>query len=196
MGVTIDDTLANAMSGVYTYRAQGAIYHRIGSLLPEHDDRPRYMQMYIFDTDHEIENRMAENSLVNRQVLAVLKQVLDTYNPYVQVLRQISQHEHMQNIRLHIKELPPSERQYHMPTSSQVAAILVGEEDPIERNDRDIIVQTTGGHLLNVPDTVGFYDPLQYPLLHPHGNFGWDLNVFNNYFRTISCRAYYSYLLQ
>ncbi|PIA38864.1 hypothetical protein AQUCO_02700218v1 [Aquilegia coerulea] len=167
MGVNIDDTLANAMGGVYTYRAQGALYHRIGTLLPQDGQRPRYMQMYIFDTDREIEHRMEENNSLNCQVLTILKQILDTHNPYVQVLRQISQHEQMQNIRLHIKELPPYERQYNMPTSSQVAAILV--------------------------DTAGFYDPLQYPLLHPHGNFGWDLNVFNNYFQSVSCRAYYSY---
>ncbi|PIA37966.1 LOW QUALITY PROTEIN: hypothetical protein AQUCO_02900072v1 [Aquilegia coerulea] len=152
--------------------------------------------MYIFDTDHELQHRKDENNLVNSQVLAILKQILDTYNPYVQVLRQISQHEQMQNIRLHIKELPPNERQYNMPTSSQVAAILVGEEDPIDKNDRDIIVQMPNGDLLNVPDTAGFYDPLQYHLLHPHGNFGWDLNVFDNYFYSVTCRAYYSYLLQ
>ncbi|PIA60436.1 hypothetical protein AQUCO_00300145v1 [Aquilegia coerulea] len=163
MGVNIDDTLANAMDGVYTYRAQGAIYHRIGSLLPEGGNRPRYMQMYIFDTDHELQHRMDENNLVNRLVLAILKQILDTYNPYVQVLRQISQHEQMQNIRLHIKELPPNERQYNMPTFSQVAAILVGEEDPNDRNDGDIIVQTANGDLLKCSRHCRFLRPFAIP---------------------------------
>ncbi|XP_021742949.1 uncharacterized protein LOC110709046 [Chenopodium quinoa] len=34
MGVHIDESLANAQQGVYTFRAQGSIYHKIGGLLP------------------------------------------------------------------------------------------------------------------------------------------------------------------
>ena len=32
-------------------------------------------------------------------------------------------------------------------------------------NPRDILVQSTSGQLMNVLDTAGYYDPLQYPLL-------------------------------
>uniref|UniRef100_A0A803KZG7 Helitron helicase-like domain-containing protein n=2 Tax=Chenopodium quinoa TaxID=63459 RepID=A0A803KZG7_CHEQI len=63
MGVHIDESLANAQQGVYTFRAQGSIYHKIGGLLSNGSDcRPRFLQLYIYDTEHEIENRLAENS--------------------------------------------------------------------------------------------------------------------------------------
>lgn len=121
--------------------------------------------------------------------------MLDRCNPYVRVIRQISQVNDLHDVRLHIKEQPTYRRQYNMPTSPQVAAILVGGEDPSEVLPRDIIVETNSGQLLNVPDTACLYDPLQYPLLLPYGSFGWDLTIFSDNARRISCRAYYAYML-
>ncbi|KAL7184236.1 hypothetical protein ACSBR2_026395 [Camellia fascicularis] len=48
--------LATRSRGVYTIRAQGAIYYKIGSLLPNSNDRPRYLQLSVYDTDHKNEN--------------------------------------------------------------------------------------------------------------------------------------------
>ncbi|XP_026459925.1 uncharacterized protein LOC113360655 [Papaver somniferum] len=108
----------------------------------------------------------------------------------------ISQGTDFQDVRLHIKEQTTFLRTYNMPTSPQVAAVLVGGEEPSEVLPRDIIVETNSGKLLNVPDTACFYDPLQYPLLHPYGSFGWDLTIFGDNAKRISCRAYYAYMLQ
>ena len=33
------------------------------------------------------------------------------------------------------------------------------------------------GNLINVQDTVGVYDPLQYPMLFPFGTYVWDINT-------------------
>ena len=35
LGANIDEELANAREGVYTFRIQGALYHQIGGLLPK-----------------------------------------------------------------------------------------------------------------------------------------------------------------
>jgi hypothetical protein len=40
--------------GVYAFRIQGEIYHRIGSLLPQHDAQPRFCQLYIYDTTNQL----------------------------------------------------------------------------------------------------------------------------------------------
>ncbi|KAF1879729.1 hypothetical protein Lal_00039741 [Lupinus albus] len=53
LGVHLDNTLAATGRGIYTFRAQGSIYHNIGGLHPNEGDRPRFMQLYIYDTDHE-----------------------------------------------------------------------------------------------------------------------------------------------
>ena len=47
MGVHIDENLATACS-TFTFRTQGSIYHRIGSLLPDDNSKPRYLQLYIY----------------------------------------------------------------------------------------------------------------------------------------------------
>ncbi|MCL7025289.1 hypothetical protein MKW94_014643 [Papaver nudicaule] len=43
IGVRIDNELANSKKGVYTYRAQGTMYHKIGSLIPEPNNIPRFL---------------------------------------------------------------------------------------------------------------------------------------------------------
>ena len=48
-----------------------------------------------------------------------------------------------------------------------MAAIIVGGEEAGGLSGREILVQTFGGNLINVQDTTGFYDPLQYPILFP-----------------------------
>lgn len=37
----------------------GENYHQIGSLLPLPNDGPKFAQLYIYDTDNEVSNRMA-----------------------------------------------------------------------------------------------------------------------------------------
>jgi hypothetical protein len=54
VGARFDHELANAKTGVYTFRVQGSFYHRIGSLLPNPDSQPQYLQMYIWDTQREL----------------------------------------------------------------------------------------------------------------------------------------------
>ncbi|CAL2256484.1 unnamed protein product [Prunus armeniaca] len=66
----------------------------------------------------------------------------------------------------------------------------------VNRNGRDIVVETISGRLWNVQDCVGFYDPLQYPLLLPYGTYGWDINTHDDNGRDVSCCDYYSYMLQ
>lgn len=52
------DTKINNGKGPPTLRMQGQTCHRVGSLLPLPGDSPKYAQLYIFDTDNEISNRM------------------------------------------------------------------------------------------------------------------------------------------
>jgi hypothetical protein len=43
--------------GVYAFRIQGEIYHRIRSLLPQHDAQPRFCQLYIYDITNQLQHR-------------------------------------------------------------------------------------------------------------------------------------------
>ncbi|GJX48284.1 hypothetical protein Tco_0273474 [Tanacetum coccineum] len=54
---TIDHSI-NVGTGLYTFRINGQNYHRIGSLLPQEGTQPRYAQLWFFDTQNEIRNRL------------------------------------------------------------------------------------------------------------------------------------------
>lgn len=56
MGAHVDHSVTGTQ-GPFTYRVHGQIIHRIGSLFPEDGAPPEYLQLYIFDTENESENR-------------------------------------------------------------------------------------------------------------------------------------------
>ncbi|XP_073138140.1 uncharacterized protein [Henckelia pumila] len=104
--------------------------------------------------------------------------------------------EDIPSYKLIIKEQQPNQRQYNLPTASQVAVVIVDNECSYNLRSRDIIIQGIGGHLMNIQDIVGYYDPLQYPLLLPYGTYGWDTNSRNNDGSRVTCLNYYAYMLQ
>lgn len=195
MGVHLDHTINTLGRGPYTFRAQGSIYHKIGDLIPDDGRRPRYLQAYIYDTEHELENRLSESEVLDRGTVEKIQQILNHCNPFVQSFRSLGQCNDLPNCRLIIREQPADRRQYSLPTASQVAAIIVGG-DNINPNGRDFIVQAKSGQLRNVKDSVGYYDPMQYPLLLPYGTYGWDINLRGNNGKKMTCCDYYAYMLQ
>jgi len=52
------DTITNKGRGPPTIRLQGQVCNRIGSMLPLQGQRPKFAQLYIYETDNEISNRM------------------------------------------------------------------------------------------------------------------------------------------
>lgn len=58
LGANIDETV-NIGRGPYVFKVSGQIYHHIGRLCPEVGKDPRFLQLYIYDTDHEVDNRLA-----------------------------------------------------------------------------------------------------------------------------------------
>lgn len=71
---------------MFTYRVQGELCHRIGSLLPEDDQPPQFAQLYVYDTDNELANRLRVFPNLNPETLAALQEMLHTVNPYVRVV--------------------------------------------------------------------------------------------------------------
>ncbi|CAL0322783.1 unnamed protein product [Lupinus luteus] len=196
LGVHLGKNLSGSGRGVYTFRAQGTIYHNIGGLHPSEGDRPRFIQLYIYDTDHELQNRMLENPQLHENVVSKLQQILDHHNPFVHVFRQLASRTDVHQCSLIIRERPANQHQYNLPTTSQVAAIIVDGDVETMTNGRDIKVTTHAGNLMRIQETVGYYDPMQYPILFPYGTYGWDINKTSHNGRRITCREYYSYMLQ
>ena len=57
----------NKSSGPYIFKISGQIHHLIGSLLPINNNPPKFAQLYIYDTENEIQNRIATFSNNNDQ---------------------------------------------------------------------------------------------------------------------------------
>jgi len=92
LGVHIDRSI-NTGNGPYVFRINGVVHHRIGSLLPEPGNRPEYAQLYIYDTEHEVSNRLGilrnddSSNDLDPNIVADIIKMLDTYNPLVQKFR-------------------------------------------------------------------------------------------------------------
>jgi hypothetical protein len=56
--------------GPYVFRMHGQNYHHIGTLLPEEGSKPRWAQLYIYATEHEIENRINTSKCYGEKIIS------------------------------------------------------------------------------------------------------------------------------
>lgn len=77
--------------------------------LPQPNDRPRYLQMYFYDIEHEIGYRFAESEDVRRDIVLRIQRILDQHIPFVHKFRQLAQIENLHQCKLIIKEQPPNQ---------------------------------------------------------------------------------------
>ena len=99
------------------------------------------------------------------------------------------------NIAINLKSNHSIDRRYNnKPVAGQMAVLMPGDGSDMVEN-RDILLTTTQGELNRISELHPSYDPLQYVILFPTGDFGYHPNI--NYRVTsskkISCREYYAY---
>ncbi|XP_035539697.1 uncharacterized protein LOC118344048 [Juglans regia] len=175
-GVKFDRDLCRRNKGIYTFRTQGQIYHYIDDLVPL-NGRPSSLQLYFYDTEHELENRISDSDRMNPSIIAQLIDIL-RINPYSVFFRSLGDLPNLENQVIHIRsDAGLDQRVFNAPTSSQVAAIWVENEDADQLGGRDICVfgHSGGSHIVQY--YFGCYDPLQYPLLFPFGDTGWHQGI-------------------
>ncbi|KAJ1279783.1 hypothetical protein BS78_04G182000 [Paspalum vaginatum] len=187
MGGNIDKNINNHGNGPYIFRINEQIHHRIGALLPQPEKIPKFAELYIFDTKNEIENRIRalsnedpEEIDINPYIVEQLKNMLDQHNPLVKTFRHacglLEQHKGI-DISIQIigaKKGDPI--QYEMPHTEELAMLIVGEPS-LENYRRDIIVNNKRKGLQRISIFHPAYMPLQYPLLFPYGERGFQLGI-------------------
>ncbi len=69
--------------GPPVFKVHGVMYHRTGTLFPDEDNTPKFAQMYIYDTEHEIQNRLrfGLEAKKHSDILRLLQQSLKKVNP-------------------------------------------------------------------------------------------------------------------
>ncbi|KAI9115792.1 hypothetical protein K1719_013461 [Acacia pycnantha] len=147
MGGRIDRSINSKGGGPYSFVLSGQNQHLIDSLLPPQGNPPVYAQLYIYDTENEVSNRISTVSHVggrhlDQSMIEMLKECLDKHNCVVK---------HYRN-----------------------AAEIIKQNVISDVTLMDIIVKRQSGSLQRIDELHMAYLPLQYPLLLPYGDNGYE----------------------
>ena len=179
-GGNVDHSI-NKGRGPYVYRLNGQNHHVFGSLIPDDGDTPKFCQLYIYDTNNEVNNRLrwvnvADGQVVDAEVVDGLIQMLDENNELVKKFRMARdrwENNDLVYLKVELKVCrSQSGRENHISPSDEVAGIMVGSSSNTTP-DRDIIIEPKMGKLKRVSYVHPKFMALQYPLLFPNGEDGY-----------------------
>ncbi|XP_039130858.1 uncharacterized protein LOC120267239 [Dioscorea cayenensis subsp. rotundata] len=203
----------NEIPGPYVFKLSGQNYHRMGSLLPITWHKAKFAQLYMIESEAELNYRMScfqfddNMQRLDNNIVCGLRNMLDGYNEIVKVFRS-ARELHMQFRELPVKIKLITNRNnkvhnYSAPSVPKIAALIVGDIG-INEHGRDIIVEHKQEGLKRISDLHPLFMPLQYPLLFPYGEDCFHLNI--DYEESpirsklgrkcLTMREYYAYLLQ
>lgn len=86
-GGKVDEDV-NRMDGPYVFKVFGQVCHWIGAFDVVDEKGPKFLQLYIVDTDHELHNRLSafrnnENNSLDPTIVQTLIDILTAHNEYV-----------------------------------------------------------------------------------------------------------------
>ena len=185
-----------------TYRVQGQMHHSIGSLLPLPNEQAKFLQLY-FVGSAEADLRYTLHPKTKIDVILDLQEMLHQVNPYVKDFKYLLDHPPPPNVKIIIDANKRPEGVHrgrlNAPAVKEVAAIIAGGDFD---GKRDIILQTRDARLKRICETHRSYDALQYPLLLPYGDDGYNIDIKQvdpetkqQLEKTVSCRKFYAYHL-
>ncbi|XP_060202830.1 uncharacterized protein LOC132631247 [Lycium barbarum] len=176
LGVKYNKELATITQGVYTFKVQGQMYHFINNLILSNNEA-RNLQLYFYDNEDDIVNKMAFSENLNRSVIAKLIDILKV-NPYSMFLKSLRGIPNLSNFYIALKcDSALDQRTYNLPSVSEVAAIWVDDDSNNAISSPHIRIYTHCDSSQLVRYHYGCYDPLQYPLLFPYGENGWHCGI-------------------
>uniref|UniRef100_A0A6N2LWX4 Helitron helicase-like domain-containing protein n=1 Tax=Salix viminalis TaxID=40686 RepID=A0A6N2LWX4_SALVM len=185
----------------------------MGSLLPSNESAPKFAQLYIYDVANEVSNRMSQfphstpTSSLDETIVGDLIQMLASTNCLVGLFRHASLKLSEPTNPVYKLQLlcqrTNDTRQYNDPTSNDIGGLIVGDIGDYW-SERDIIIETWSNTLQRNSKLHPKFMALQYPLLFPFGEDGYQTNIsFANHDGHISrkhqrvpMRAFYAYLIQ
>ncbi|KAL3627507.1 hypothetical protein CASFOL_028870 [Castilleja foliolosa] len=204
-GARIDEAV-NDGRGPYVFKVSGQISHWIGSICPSANDGPRFLQLYIYDTNNEVPNRLrffdsSDQRCLLPATVAILSDTLRSSNEYVRIFRTAAEFCNMSaecdfSVRLYNNV---GDRRYEPPASGTLGGIVYAEDTNASKYD--IVVHKKDGTPHRVSKLHPSYMPLQYPLLFPFAEPGWSTDlrlhsVLGGRPKNLTVNMYYSFQLQ
>ncbi|XP_013745491.2 uncharacterized protein LOC106448109 [Brassica napus] len=184
MGGQIDNSVTNT-PGPFSFRLHGQTHHRIGSLLPPEGKPPQFSQLYIVDTDNELANRKKAFSkgtsdlAVDDNVMAGLIKMLDEHNPLAKTFRHARDRilsGDTVEFSVTLVNQKHRGRQYDLPTAGEIGGLYVGDFTA-DSAGKDLVLEYKSSKLQRISDLHPLYMSLQYPLLFPYGEYGYDERI-------------------
>lgn len=182
LGANVDETVNNGR-GPYVFKVSGQIYHSIGKLCPDEGVNPRFLQLYIYDTDHEVHNRL--NNFTNNganvlrpDIVEGLIDVLDQHNGMVQLFRTARdklQQADLPDFKVRLFSMVGS-AQHELPTADTIGAIVF-DSGPETDAEFDIIVEAHSGEPQRINRLYPGYMALHFPLLFIYGEQGYHIDL-------------------
>ncbi|KAK4344714.1 hypothetical protein RND71_034890 [Anisodus tanguticus] len=171
LGVTYDKALARRYHGICTFRVQGQMYHFMPDLLPS-GEKAKNLQLYFYDNESELANRMAYSAHISESVVKRLMNILSK-NPYSIFVKPLINIPNISDFYIALNCDPGlDQRVYNLPSASQVAGIWTQDNSTDTISTPHIRIYTHSNSTRLVNYYYGCYDPLQYPLLFPYGQIG------------------------
>jgi hypothetical protein len=139
-GAKVDESVIGG-PGPYSFRIQGELYHKIGSLCLAKGQRPQFAQLYIHDMKHERQNRHAVMPSLDPTTLDRLLSMMYNINPYVKVFKMARDMMATEGAPMDLKlRLIASQtkdtHRYNVLTADEVVALMVGDEsEDVDRRD-------------------------------------------------------------
>jgi len=171
------DELVTRGPGPYSFRIQGELYHKIGSLCPTEGQWPQFAQLYIHDTKHERQNHHAVMPLLDPTTLDHLLTMMYNINPYVEVFKMARDMMATEGAPMDLKlrlitSRTKDARRYNALTADEVAALMVGDGSEVV-DKCDVVLAQQAGPFQSIFGLHVGYMALHYLLLFPYSEDGW-----------------------
>ena len=130
------------------------------------------MQLYFYDTDETLTQRIKRSPHLDANLIRTILQILEN-NPYIRVFRSVGQMQNLDEFKIELNtSISVDQRRYNAPAMEQVAAIWQDGSDEKSKFDRSIMVYSNSRWPQFIRAYYGCYDPLAYPILYPSGETG------------------------
>ena len=133
--------------GPYCFRIHGQIYHRIGPLHPESDQKAQFGQLYILNSSLALKERMRNvaNENCNETTMRKLGDIMKNISPFAAAFKMMHEveEEEIDRAKKEKRAPPPlrmifnidhrihDRRLYNLPTANEVAAVFVDEDNEV-----------------------------------------------------------------
>ncbi|PWZ26234.1 ATP-dependent DNA helicase PIF1 [Zea mays] len=168
-------------SGIYTFRAQGMMYHNIKSFGREGGAEHKHLELYFYDDDPNLEHRYRmcrkEHQQKDKDVIKQIVSIL-CENPYSEHLRSMGHVENLDDYRITLNlDQSLNQKTYNTPITLEVAAVWIEGSERRGQFSKSVMLHGKDRSSHGIRSYHGCYDALSYPLFFPRGELGWHANI-------------------